>query len=82
MSNIRLLIKLGFKGRLSNFRVRAIYVEILYILNGFKLELKIKSGKLKKWGSFIIEGLIKTFYRSIYLKRIDFYKLKINAILK
>jgi hypothetical protein len=52
------------------------------MLNSFRPELKIKPGKLKKWGSFIVKGLTKTFYRSVYLRRVDFYKLKINTILK
>jgi hypothetical protein len=46
MSNIRLLIKLGFKGSLLNLRVKAIYIEIFGILNGFRPELKVKLSKL------------------------------------
>ena len=42
MSNIRLLIILGFKRSLFNLRVKAIYIEIFNILNGFRLELKVK----------------------------------------
>jgi len=52
------------------------------MLNSFRPELKIKPGKLEKWGSFIIKGLTKTFYRSVYLRRVDFCKLKVNTILK
>jgi hypothetical protein len=62
--------------------MRAIYIKVFGILNSFRPELKIKPGKLEKWGSFIVKGLIKTFYRSVYLRRVDFYKLKVNTILK
>jgi hypothetical protein len=43
MFNIRLLIILGFKRGLFNFKVRAIYIKVFNILNSFKLEFKIKS---------------------------------------
>lgn len=48
MSNIGLLTKLGFKRRLLNLRIGAVYIKVLGIFNGFRLELKIKLNKLKK----------------------------------
>jgi hypothetical protein len=82
MFNIKLLTILYLKKSLFNLRIKTIYIKVFSILNGFKLKLKVKLNKLKKQGSFIIKGLIKTFYKSIYLKRVDFYKLKVNTILK
>jgi hypothetical protein len=82
MFNIRLLTILYLKGSLFNLRIGTIYIKVFNILYGFKLKLKVKLSKLKKWGSLIVKGLTKTFCRSIYLKRVDFYKLKVNTILK
>jgi hypothetical protein len=42
MSNIRLLAMPGFKRSLLNLRVRAVYIKIFGILNGFRPELKVK----------------------------------------
>jgi hypothetical protein len=39
---------LCLKGSLLNLRIRTTHIEVFGILNGFKLELEIKSGKLKK----------------------------------
>ena len=70
MFNIRLLIKLGFKGSLFNFKIRAVYIEVFNIFNGFRLEFKAKIKVFKKKGGLIIKSLIKAFYKTIYLKRI------------
>jgi hypothetical protein len=82
MFNIRLLTILYFKGSLFNLKIRTVYIKVFSILYSFRLKLKVKLSKLKKWGSLIIKGLTKTFYRFIYLKRVDFYKLKVNTIFK
>jgi hypothetical protein len=82
MFNIRLLTILYLKESLLNLRIRTIYIKVFSMLYSFRPELKVKLGKLKKWGSLIIKGLTKTFYKFIYLRRVDFYKLKVNTILK
>jgi hypothetical protein len=48
----------------------AIYIKVFNILNGFRLKLKAKTKVLKKRGSFIIKGLIKAFYKIIYLGQV------------
>ena len=70
MFNIRLLIKLGFKGSLLNFKIRAVYIKVFDILNGFRPEFKTKTRVLKKRGGLIIKSLIKVFYKTIYLKKV------------
>jgi hypothetical protein len=65
--NIRLLIILYFKGGLFNLKIKTIYIEIFNILNGFKLELKVKTKVFKNKYSLIIKDLTKTFYKTIYL---------------
>ena len=82
MSDVRLSPELYFERRPLDLRVRAAYIKIFGILDGFRLKLKVKSGKLQKWGSFSVKGLTKTFRRTIYLRRVDFYKFKVNTILK
>jgi hypothetical protein len=67
VSNIRLLTMPGFKGGLLNLRIRTIYIEIFSILNGFRPELKAKTRVFKNRCGFIIEGLTKAFYRTVYL---------------
>ena len=70
MSNIRLLIILGFKGSLFNLRIKAIYIEVFNIFNSFKLELKAKTKVFKNKSSLIIKSLTKTLYKTIYLGRV------------
>lgn len=82
MSNIRLLAEPSFKRRPFNLRVRAVYIKVFSMLNSFGPELKVKLGKLKEWSCLVVKGLTKTFYRSIYLGGVDFYKLKVNTVLK
>jgi hypothetical protein len=67
MFNIRLSTILGFKRGLLNLGIRIAYIEIFSILNGFRLELKAKTRVFKNRYSFIIKGLIKAFYRTVYL---------------
>jgi hypothetical protein len=67
MSNIRLLTILGFKGGLLNLEIRTIYIEIFSIFNSFRLELKAKTKVFKNRCGLIVEGLIKVFYRTVYL---------------
>jgi hypothetical protein len=67
MSNIRLSTILGFKGGLLNLGIRTIYIEIFNIFNGFRPELKAKIRVFKNKCSFIIKGLTKAFYRTVYL---------------
>ena len=67
MSNIRLLTISGFKGGLLNLRIRTAHIEIFNIFNSFRLELKTKTRVFKNRYSFIVKGLIKAFYKTIYL---------------
>jgi hypothetical protein len=46
MSDIRLSPELYFERRLFDLKVRAAYIKIFGIFDGFKLKLKVKSGKL------------------------------------
>jgi hypothetical protein len=65
--NIRFSTILGFKGGLLNLGIRTVYIEIFNILNGFRLELKAKTKVFKNRCGFIIKGLIKAFYKTVYL---------------
>jgi hypothetical protein len=67
MSNIRFSTILGFKGGLLNLWIRTAYIEIFSMLNGFGLELKAKTRVFKNKCGFIIKGLTKAFYRTVYL---------------
>jgi hypothetical protein len=67
MFNIRLSTILGFKGGLFNLRIRTMHIEIFNILNGFELELKAKTRVFKNKYSFIVKGLTKAFYKTVYL---------------
>jgi hypothetical protein len=67
MFNIRFLTILGFKGGLLNLGIRTIYIKIFSILNSFRLELKAKTKVFKNRYGFIIKGLTKAFYKTVYL---------------
>jgi hypothetical protein len=67
VSNVRLLTMPGFKGGLLNLGIRTAHIEIFDILNGFRPELKAKTRVFKNRYGFIIEGLTKVFYGTIYL---------------
>jgi hypothetical protein len=58
------------------------YIKVYGIFNSFRPILKVESSILKERGSFIVKGLTKTFSRAIYYRRVDFYKFKVNTILK
>jgi len=67
---MRLLIKLSFKKCLFNFKIKAAYIKVFGIFNGFKLKLKIKTKVFENRSGLIIKGLIKAFYKAVHLKRI------------
>jgi hypothetical protein len=46
MSDIRLSPELYFERRPLNLRIRATHIKIFGMLNGFRLKLEVKSGKL------------------------------------
>ena len=67
MSNIRFLTILGFKRGLFNLGIRIVYIEIFSIFNSFRPELKAKTKVFKNRYGFIIKGLTKAFYKTVYL---------------
>jgi hypothetical protein len=82
MSDVRLSTVPCLKGSLLDLGIGTAHIKVFGMLNSFRPELKIKPGKLEKWGSFTVEGLTKTFCRSVHLRRVDFYKPKVNTVLK
>jgi hypothetical protein len=67
MSNVRLSTMLCLKEGLLDLGVRAPYIEVFGMLNSFRPELEAKTRVFKNRCGLAIEGLTKTFYRTVYL---------------
>jgi hypothetical protein len=75
MSDVRLSAELGFEGCLLDLRMRTPHIKVFGMLNGFGLELEVKTRVFENKSGFIIESLAKAFCRTVHLRGIRLNKL-------
>jgi hypothetical protein len=75
MSDVRLSAEPGFEGCLLDLRVRAPYIKVFGILNGFGPELEVKTRVFENKSGLTVESLAKAFRRTVHLRGIRLNKL-------